>query len=95
MPPNQDECLDGPYISVSAIVTKYTQIKCFVNKQLKKINCFENKELKKIRNKKNIMVTLLGPLAAILNFAQKCKKTAISQELSIVKKFCLHVLCIS
>ena len=27
------------------------------------------------------------PLAAILNFAQKCKQTAISQKLSMVKKF--------
>ena len=38
---------------------------------------------------------LSGPLAAILNFALKCKQTAISQELSIVNKFCLHIFYIS
>ena len=32
-------------------------------------------------------VTLSGPLAAILNFTQKCKQTAVSQKLSKVKKF--------
>ena len=30
--------------------------------------------------------TLYGPLPAILNFAQKCKQTAVSQKLSIVNK---------
>ena len=33
-PAHQDERLDGPNISVSATVTKYTHINCFVNKQL-------------------------------------------------------------
>ena len=54
------------------------------------------KELKKIlvigNIKKTWPVTLFGPLAAIWNFAQKCEQTAISQELSMVNKFCLHVL---
>ena len=31
-------------------------------------------------------VTLFRPLAAILNFAQKCKQTAVSQKLSKIKK---------
>ena len=33
------------------------------------------------------LMTLFGPQATILNFAQKCKQTAISQELSMVNKF--------
>ena len=48
------------------------------------MNC---KELKKFGNRKyqkTLPVTLFGPLVAILNFAQKCKQTAVSQELSMV-----------
>ena len=31
-------------------------------------------------------MTLFGPLATILNLAQKCKQTAVSQKLSKIKK---------
>ena len=51
------------------------------------MNC---KELKKFGNRKHQKtwpVTLFRPLAAILNFPQKCKKTAVSQKLSMLKKF--------
>ena len=46
------------------------------------------------KQQKTTLVTLFGPLAAILKFALKCKQTAISQELSMVNKFCLHIFYI-
>ena len=36
---------------------------------------------------KTWLVTLFGSLAAILNFTQKCKQTAVSQKLSKIKNF--------
>lgn len=41
------------------------------------------------------LVSLFGPLAAILNFAQKCKQTAVSQKLSKIKKNFQDIFCIS
>ena len=52
------------------------------------MNC---KELKKFGNRKHLKtwpVTLFGPLVAILNFTLKCKQTAVSQKLRMVKIFC-------
>ena len=35
------------------------------------------------------------PLAAILNFAKKCKQTAVSQKLSKIKNYFQDIFCIS
>ena len=51
---------------------------------------FGNRKLQK-----TWLVTLFGPLAAILNFTQKCKQTAVSQKLSKIKKFFQDIFCIS
>ena len=45
-------------------------------------NFFGNRKLQK-----TWLVTLSGPLAAILKFTQKCKQTAVSQKLSKIKIF--------
>ena len=45
-------------------------------------NFFGNRKLQK-----TWLVTLSGPLVAILNFTQKCKETAVSQKLSKIKNF--------
>ena len=47
------------------------------------------------KQQKTSPMTLFRPLATILNFALKCKQTAISQELSMVNKFCLDIFYIS
>ena len=48
---------------------------------------FGNRKLQK-----TWLLTLFGPLAAILNFVQKCKQTAVSQKLSKIKKFSRYIL---
>ena len=44
---------------------------------------------------KTWLVTLFGPLVAILKFAQKCKQRAVSQKLSKIKNFFKDIFCIS
>ena len=53
-------------------------------------NFFGNRKLQK-----TWLVTLSGPLAAILKFTQKCKQTAVSQKLSEIKNFFQDIFCIS
>ena len=62
------------------------------------LNFWNNKTVKSQKKfwyrklQKTWLVTLFGPLAAILNFAQKCKQTAVSQKLSKIKKFSRYFL---
>ena len=50
-------------------------------------SCRASKNFGNRKLQKTWLVTLFGPLAAILNFTQKCKQTAVSQKLSKIKNF--------
>ena len=58
-----------------------------VKAYLEQLGFFNKTKFGNRKLQKTWLVILFGPLAAILNFTQKCKQTAVSQKLSKIKNF--------